>query len=447
MRSVFLFIATLFNLAALAQPASIMLGPVSRHTATIWIQGNAPASVGLEVEQSGSTQALRKISAIALQPQNDHIARFTLDNLTAGADYRYRLVWNGKPLDPVYRFRTLPGWRNEGPAEFTVFLGSCAHLYDPETDGDKAWSGGLEIFDRIAAHAASEVRPNLMLWLGDNIYLRAGDYEHPAGMARRYQKVRSHPALRKLLPTLPHYAIWDDHDYGPNDHNQSFVFKEASLDLFKQYWPNPSAGIHDVPGIFTTFSIGDVDFFLLDNRWYRDSDRDKSDNKTMFGREQMRWLKNGLMASRARFKIIAGGSQFLNDLSRFEGWQHFREERRDFLSWLELNNVSGVLFLSGDRHRTELLKQERPGNYPLHELTCSPLTSGLHPVEEAEANHPSRINGTLVEARNYCTLSLQGQGDARTLVMKSHDAQGNPFWEHRIEAASLRRASVTSRPR
>ena len=446
MRLFILLIAAVSSFSVYAQlAAGPMLGPVTRHTATIWIQGSEPAKAELEIERQGTNPSARRTVPIQLNRETDYTGRFVLDNLMPGTTYRYKVIWNGKPLDTTHRLTTLPSQNPEGSTEFTVYLGSCAHLHDPETDGSKPWSGGYEIFDRIATQATVDNRPNLMLWLGDNLYLRPNDYEHPTGMARRYQKVRSHPALRNLLPALPHYAIWDDHDYGPNDHNQSFVFKQASLDLFQRYWPNPSAGLPDMPGIYTQFFIADTDFFLLDDRWYRDSDRDQSENKKLFGEGQMRWLKNALMASRARFKIIAGGSQFLNDLSRFEGWHHFREERRDFLAWLELNNISGVVFLSGDRHRTELLKQDRPGNYPLYELTCSPLTSGLHPVEDAERNHPARVPGTLVEARNYCTLAAEGSNDNRVLVLKSHDAQGKTFWEVRIDANSLRRTGAPAR--
>ncbi|NWG39446.1 MAG: alkaline phosphatase D family protein [Hydrogenophilaceae bacterium] len=446
MRFFILFIAVLSSLAANARPsAGPMLGPVTRHTATVWIQGSEPDRVALEIDQPDNKVPGWRTQAVQLKAEAGYIARFDLDSLAPGTRYRYRIVWNGKLLDSAHHFKTQSSPGPDGLPEITVYLGSCAHLHDPSTDGAREWSGGYEILDQIAARAGADSHHNLMLWLGDNIYLRPDDYEHPSGMASRYRKVRSHAAMQKLLPALPHYAIWDDHDYGPNNHNQSFVFKQASLDLFRQYWPNPSAGLPDMPGNHTQFSVADMDFFLLDNRWNRDSDHDQSDNRKMFGVDQMHWLKNALMASRARFKIIAGGSQFLNDLSRHEGWHHFREERRDFLSWLELNNISGVLFLSGDRHHTELLKQERPGNYPLFELTCSPLTSRPHSVETTEANHPARVEGTLVEARNYCTLNVQGNGDDRMLAVRSLDARGNPFWEVRMEAGALRRTGSPAR--
>lgn len=436
MRLFLLFIAIAFSLPLHAGPtAGPMLGPVAPHTATIWVQGDRPATVALEVAPENPAQPAWTTASASLAAADDFTARFDLSGLVAGTAYRYRLVWNGAVLDASHGFTT----RARQAGDFKLYLGSCAHLHDPEVDFGKAWSGSYEIYDRIAADAGADTQASLMLWLGDNIYLRANDYESPAGMAHRYQKVRSHPALQKLLPALPHYAIWDDHDYGPNDHNQSFVFKQASLDLFRRYWPNPGAGLPGAPGIFTAFSVADADFFLLDGRWYRDSDREQSSaGKALFGPEQMRWLKNALLASRARFKFIAAGSQFLNDLSRFEGWHNFREERTAFLDWLEINKVSGVIFLSGDRHHTELLRLDREDNYPLYELTCSPLSSGLHPVQPAEAANPARVPGTLVNAHNYCTLAAEGSGNARSLVMQSRDAAGRVLWEARLEAGALK---------
>jgi hypothetical protein len=55
MRLFLMFIAALASLAAHAQPvAGPMLGPVTRHTASIWVQGNAPATAALEVTQTDS---------------------------------------------------------------------------------------------------------------------------------------------------------------------------------------------------------------------------------------------------------------------------------------------------------------------------------------------------------------------------------------------------------
>ena len=48
------------------------------------------------------------------------------------------------------------------------------------------------------------------------------------------------------------------------------------------------------------------------------------------------------------------------------------------------------MFLSGDRHFTELLKVERPGTYPLYEFTSSPLTSRPWANPDAAEQQQSR---------------------------------------------------------
>jgi alkaline phosphatase D len=91
----------------------------------------------------------------------------------------------------------------------------------------------------------------------------------------------------------------------------TFLFDQKGL--YSSYTrANPSFGLPELPGIFTVVSYNDVDFFLLDDRTYRDSDRlVHTAAKSLYGAAQLRWLKNALLASSVGFKVIAGGSQFL----------------------------------------------------------------------------------------------------------------------------------------
>ena len=140
------------------------------------------------------------------------------------------------------------------------------------------------------------------------------------------------------------------------------MLKGETLKLFQRYWPNPSFGLPDLPGTFGVARYGDLMFFLLDDRYYRSPNRwPDGPDKTMFGARQLEWLKQALVsAPRSSIKIIAGGSQFWKRAGRFEGWQHFATERRAFADWLVAQRIEGVIFLSGDRHFSELLRIERP---------------------------------------------------------------------------------------
>ena len=172
----------------------------------------------------------------------------------------------------------------------TIAIGSCFFLADADPRwGGADYGGEYEIFDAIAA-----AQPDLMLWLGDNLYLQRPDFLDPASMAARYRRQRAFEPLQRLLTAAPQLAIWDDHDYGPNDSDASYVLKGETLKLFQRYWPNPSYGLPDVPGAFGFAQYGDVLLFLLDDRYYRSPNRwPDGPDKTMFGAAPARVAQAG----------------------------------------------------------------------------------------------------------------------------------------------------------
>jgi alkaline phosphatase D len=181
----------------------------------------------------------------------------------------------------------------------------------------------------------------------------------------------------------------------------------------------------------------DADFFMLDDRWYRDGDRaPESEIKGLFGERQLNWLKDALLSSTANFKIIVAGGQMLNEQNRWEGWLNFITERRKFLDWLAVNKVDGVMFASGDRHQTELFRMQRTDNYPLYELTCSPLTAGTHNLDN-EQNNPMRVAGTLVGEKNFCSMEFSGTYQDRQMMVRSYGTKGEVLWERKISKQEI----------
>lgn len=423
-----------------AQSAEVVAGPMAglaaMRQAVVWFQAEAAAQAEVEFWPEGQPQALRRSTATRLTAKEQFTASLPLTGLEPGRRYQYRVALKeGGQVrrTPVQDLSTQPLWQwRSDPPDFSVGFGSCAYFNDAPYDRPGTPYGA----DDTLLDAMAATKPDLVLWLGDNLYFREAD-NAPWGMADRYQRTRRLPALQKLLRTGQHIAIWDDHDYGPNDANRSFIFKQSALELFRRYWPNPSYGQPEAPGIYTVASFGDADFFLLDDRWYRDHDGSPDfTGKQMFGPQQMAWLKNALSHSTATFKIIAGGSQMLNDQNPWEGWNHFGTERSEFLSWLDQAGIGGVLFLSGDRHHTELLRIERPGKYPLLELTCSPLTAGPAGSEE-DLKNLRLVAGTYVKQRNFCRLEFSGKKAQRQLRLSAHDANGTMLWFKQISSGDL----------
>lgn len=427
-----------------ASPAVEVYGPMpgylAMREATIWVGLSRPASVALEYWPRGRPAEARSLGPFEVTGAVGLAStKFTVDGLEPGSVYGYRVVVDGvaAPTGPL-EFETLPLWRyRTDPPSFTIAAGSCHYVNDPASDragqtGDKAYGQGFSIFESIAARD-----PDLMLWLGDNVYLREPDFHHPRGIARRYAAVRRDASIQPLLRSTHHVAIWDDHDYGPNNANMSWIFKGAARETFLRYWANPGAGLPGLPGVFTTFSIGDAEFFLLDDRTFRDHDESPDGpDKALFGNAQLRWLEQALLASTARFKVVVAGGEFFNDSSRHEGWHHFTDERAGFLDFLAQTRVEGLLFMSGDRHFTKLGRVPRPGAYPLYELTCSPLTAG--PYRDAAAStEPTIVDGTLLTERNFCLLEFEGVGATRVLTVSAHATDGTKRWSYRIPADEL----------
>ena len=99
--------------------------------------------------------------------------------------------------------------------------------------------------------------------------------------------------------------------------------------------------------------------------------------------------------------------------------------------------IEGVVFVSGDRHHTELLRETPGGFYPLYEFTSSPLTSGAADARY-ELDNPQRMPGTLVtETRNFGTIDVTGPWRDRSLVLRTFDADGTVLWEHTIHEDEL----------
>lgn len=304
--------------------------------------------------------------------------------------------------------------------DLAFLVGSCAFPYPFLfwKEKDRAI-----IFETMAAH-----QKDFMIWMGDNVYYLNGEWRRPERMHRKNLRMRNHSKLHAFLRSCPQYAIWDDHDYGPNNAHHNFRYKYQSLAVFQQYWSNPYAGLDTVPGIFCHFRQGDAEFFLLDGRFH-------SNDTSMLGQEQLNWLKQGLKRSTANFKFIVSGTQILPDNPLGEDWGDFGNERDELLQFLVQERISGVLFLSGDRHYGELLRLEQSEAYPLYEMTSSPLTSLVNPAYTK--NNPLREAETLAVEANFGKIELLGSGPDRLCRLNLFDKSGQLLWQKDVYLVDL----------
>lgn len=433
--------------AALASPvvssAELTAGPMAGASymrgAKLWVQASGPAKAVIEYWDTKEPKKVMRTIAIALRQDEDYIAHFNIDALEPGRRYGYRVRFDGKEQKVgqslTFQTQTLWQWRTDAP-DWKLAFGTCAYTNEVAYDRPGRPYGGaaeaMQIYDSIAMQ-----KPDVMLWGGDYLYHREVDQDSETGLRYRWKHDRSIPQVQNLLRTGHHFAIWDDHEYGPNDSNSSYPLKGESLKLFKRHFANPSYGLPETPGVFGNFIFNDAEIFLTDNRYYRDSDKLIADDKSMLGAAQLRWLKNALLSSVSPVKIIVVGNQVTNAVNPWEGWDKFPKERADFLKFLIDQKINGVIFFSGDRHFTELLKTERAGTYPLYELTCSPLTSGTPSGLDPEKANPQVVADTFVAERNFCTVDFSGTRKERKLMIRSFSTEGRQIWEKEIALSAL----------
>jgi alkaline phosphatase D len=159
----------------------------------------------------------------------------------------------------------------------------------------------------------------------------------------------------------------------------------------------------------------------------------------MLGTPQLQWLEDGLVSSNAAFKVVALGNQVLNPLNPLEGMANYGTEQGEMLDWIRDRRIDGVLFLSGDRHHSELIRLDRPGSYPLYDYTSSAFTSGPHVIrrDDPEFANPNRVAGTLLEEHGFGALRFEGPPSDRKVVMRAFDRTGRVKWERAVSRQEI----------
>ncbi len=413
-----------------------MVGYSTMKEVMLWVQTKETANVKINYWLQGDKATLKSTDEVNTKKENAFTAHLIADQVEPGNIYEYQLVINDKvvkinhPLE--FKSQKLWQWREEPPT-FSFALGSCSFLVEEKYDRPgKPYGGQYGIFEQIDA-----LHPDFMIWLGDNVYFREPDWNSLTGMQHRYTRSRAQKHLQPLLGRTHHYATWDDHDYGPNDADKSFWNKALALKTFKDFWANPNYVLDKSGGGVTgTFFWNDIQFFLLDGRWFKTANRNNVSKKELLGQQQIEWLINALTYTKASFKFIVLGVPALTDVAKYENYANYADERAQLLDAIKKANVPGVIFLTGDSHHSELTKLEQKDFYPLYDLTVSPLTASVYSVKNSENSH--LVAETIVNERNFAHINVSGSIADRQLSISIYNSAGKQLWNKTILKKELK---------
>ena len=350
-----------------------LVGNATGSTASFWLRTAKESDVEVTVRDPKTNSVVSKSKAAKSSATEDFTVVANVSGLKPNTEYLYTIKLDGRDVvaENEQKFRTLPA---KGDAsKFVIAFGGGAG-YVPENE--RMWNT-IGSFD-----------PQAILLLGDNVYI--DDPESVVMQQYTYHRRQSRPEWRKLTARSPVFTIWDDHDFSTNDSwggadiSIPFWKKDWVFPIFRQNWANPGyAGGDEQPGCWYTMHIGDVDFIMLDCRYYRTAP--KTSPKSMLGPVQMTWLKEQLTSVDGTFKVICSSVpwDFRTKGDSRDTWNGYKEEHEEILSFIESKKIEGVVLMSADRHRSDCWKIARPNGYDLYEFNSSRLTNQhVHPTME-----------------------------------------------------------------
>ncbi|MEO9943827.1 alkaline phosphatase D family protein [Paraglaciecola sp.] len=321
-----------------------LIGGVTDNSARVFMRTDEVANVMIRYDTDRLFTNPLFSEDFVTQARDDFTRIISIRELQADTNYYYQIMVNGRPQRTIseFQFKTFPAPGIDKPFKF-------AALVDTGNSPDRP----AAIYGRVEAE-----QPAFVLQLGD------WDHRDPETldeMRTMHREVRGRLTTAGLYfsdfiaPSFPVFHMWDDHDYGMENGDITFSGKNDALRAYREYFP--AANIpNPQQGIWQSFQYANVEVFMLDTRSNRDPNDDIDDeNKSMLDggnidNGQKQWLFEGLLNSNARWKVVTSGSPFNPSCKPSDGWGAFNTERQEIVDFINDNNISNVVILTGDIH-------------------------------------------------------------------------------------------------
>jgi alkaline phosphatase D len=416
----------------------------------------------------------QRIGPVPVKATDDWTGQARLDGLAPARRYSYRVRFGPGAPSALGSFTTPPAETAAVPVRL-AFGGDVA--------GQNVCRDAAEGFPILGTIHAW--RPDVFVGLGDMIYADdtcagtgrygnaqlAGQFGPATDLAAfwaHWRYGRDDPASRRLLADTSYVGVWDDHevinDFGPltdvgpaPPYPPDLHLLPIGLQAFLDYTPVSSA-----PRLYRSLRWGrHLELFVLDTRSYRDANS-ASDSpqqpKTMLGREQLAWLKHGLVTSEATWKVIVSSvpmsipTGFPTTNGR-DGWANFDQttgfenELLEILRFMAEHRIDNTVWITTDVHFAEVFRYspfpEHP-DFAIHEIVTGPLNAGIFPNRNVDPTlHPEILffHGPASPGEvtsweqakqwfNFGTLEVAAGGDLTAQVV---DTAGEPKFSLRLE--------------
>lgn len=315
-----------------------------------------------------------------------------------------------------------------------IVFGSCIHRLDHPML-DRAASLPMDVF----------------LFMGDNIYADTTDMRV---MRDKYRALAASTFFQTIRTKAPILATWDDHDLGLNDGGADYPMRVESQKEFFDWLNEPAwSKLRKQEGVYQSRILGPpgqrTQIILLDTRYFRSPLKRVSKEvaqpggtaiphqdtrTTILGDKQWEWLEQSLCQP-AELRLIVSSIQFAAEACGSESWANFPHEQRRLIELINKTKAKGVVFLSGDRHWSEVSALQQAVPYPLYDITASSLTQ-LH-QRGAPTQNRHRVIDRTYHQPNVGALDIDWQATPPDLNFRILDEHGQAQLETRISLGAL----------
>lgn len=360
---------------------------------------------------------------IEVSTDSDFTHHFRLEDLSPSTVYYFEVQTGEldgsaehKPLNG--RFETAPPADEYASVAFTVVTGQ-AHRDNDDPEGFKIYRSMLAL------------APKFIVPTGDTVYY---DSEAPLAtsidLARfHWHRMYSFPTLRTFHLSVPGYWEKDDHDSYHNDNWPGMAREymgtfswEQGLQVYAEQVPMSA-----LP--YRTFRWGQgLQVWLVEGRDFRSPNTDEDGpEKSIWGAEQKRWLKETLMASDADWKVLVSPTPIVGPDRTNKKDNHaneaFRHEGDEMRAWFAENLPENFFIACGDRHWQ--YHSVHPGT-GVHEFSSGPASdehAGGTPGLDPEYHQFHRVKGGFVSVTTERVL------DKSTIAFRFHNVDGGVEYE------------------
>jgi alkaline phosphatase D len=379
----------------------------------LWTQYSGTAPLAAVIWRMNGDTYVAEHGPFPATPADGGFVHVALEGLEPGARYRYTFV----ELEGTTRVARSGIGRFRAPiadnASEVLTFGAvaCTATGRPLT---------------VLARAAERTDLDGFLFVGDNAYCDGAETvpEYREKYLAHFGRTE-HVAVRASTGM---YITWDDHEIR-NDLNPETVDENQLDAAFKAFFEHAAIAEVTPRKIWRSARWGKtVEIFVLDCRSERKPSTIGSDNPQYISAAQMTWLKTGLAASPATFKIIMNSVPITNmpsvwDAYPTDRWEAYGAQRTEILQFIDDSAITGVIWLSGDFHLAFISKVSTSGpGANQREVLAGPGSQSSNPLlPTLTAPQFAYKTGT----NNFTTLKLDPVG--RSVTVGYHGADGAMF--------------------